>query len=123
MLNNEERERKIQTYSRLNEDYIVISAKSDADTATLERKLTEAANIPQIGENDVPVTSIRHYEALAKALSAIERVSEGLEAGISGDFLSQDIRECLYYLGEITGQQIGTEEVLGNIFGKFCIGK
>jgi tRNA modification GTPase len=122
-LTDEERERKTTFFSRFNEDYIVISAKSDADIAALEHQLTEAANIPQIGDNDVIVTNMRHYEALVKALSAIECVMDGLDANISGDFLSQDIRECLYHLGEITGQQIGTEEVLGNIFGKFCVGK
>ena len=123
MLTDEERKQKTAYYSRFHEDYIVISAKSDADIAALERKLIETANIPRIGENDVIVTNLRHYEALTHALSAIERVIEGLDAGISGDFLSQDIRECLSYLGEITGQQISTEEVLGNIFSRFCIGK
>jgi tRNA modification GTPase len=118
-----EREQKTAYYSRFNEDYIVISAKSDAGIAALEHKLVEAANIPQTGENDVIVTSLRHYEALTGALSAIERVMDGLDAGISGDFLSQDIRECLSYLNEITGKQIAAEEVLGNIFSRFCIGK
>lgn len=65
---------------------------------------------------------MRHYEALEKALIAIQRVSEGLDLNISGDFLSQDIRECMYYLGEIAGQ-ISTDDILGNIFSKFCIGK
>ena len=123
LLTAEECATKAAYFNWFNVDYMVISAKSDADIAQLECKLTEAANIPQIGDNDVIVTNMRHYEALVKALSAIERVMEGLNAGISGDFLSQDIRECLYHLGEITGQQIGTEEVLGNIFSKFCIGK
>ncbi len=122
-LTNEEREQKITYYSRFNEDYIVISAKSDADIAALEQKLVEVANIPQIGENDTIVTNLRHYEALIKALSTVERIINGLDAGISGDFLSQDIRECLLFLNEITGQQIGTEDILNNIFSKFCIGK
>jgi tRNA modification GTPase len=65
---------------------------------------------------------MRHYAALENALTAIKRVGEGLELHLSGDFLSQDIRECMHYLGEITGQ-ISTDEILGNIFGKFCIGK
>ncbi|NLO43245.1 MAG: tRNA uridine-5-carboxymethylaminomethyl(34) synthesis GTPase MnmE, partial [Bacteroidales bacterium] len=59
---------------------------------------------------------------LVKALEAVRRVKEGLEIGISSDFISQDIRECMFYLGEITGQ-ISTDEILGNIFSKFCIGK
>ncbi len=122
-LTNEERTQKIAYYSRLNEDYITISAKSDVDLTALEHKLVEAAGIPQTGDNHIMVTNLRHYEALTHALSAIERVIEGLNVGISGDFLSQDIRECLLYLNEITGKQISTEEVLGNIFSRFCIGK
>ena len=123
LLTDEECERKTLDFNRFNEDYMVISARSDTDIAMLERKLTEAANIPQIGENDVIIANMRHYEALTLALIAIRQVISGLDNSISGDFLSQDIRECLYHLGEITGQQIGTEEVLGNIFSKFCIGK
>ena len=75
-----------------------------------------------VRDGDVMVTNIRHYEALKNAYSAIRRVQQGLEDNISGDFLSQDIRECIYHLGEITGE-ITTDEVLGNIFSKFCIGK
>lgn len=101
---------------------VFISAKYDRGTDILENILVETANIPEIGEQDIIVTNIRHYEALQNALYAIQRVSEGLANGISGDFLSQDIRECMHYIGEITGQ-ISTDEILGNIFGKFCIGK
>ena len=123
MLTEEERIRKTEYYSRLHDDYIVISAKSDDDIATLERKLVETANIPNIGENDVIVTNLRHYEALSRAFSAIERVIAGLETNITGEFLAQDIRECLANLNEITGKQISTDDVLGNIFSRFCIGK
>lgn len=101
---------------------IFISAKYNEGVTDLEQKLLEIANIPQFGEQDVVVTNMRHYEALEKALEAIQRVSNGLETGISSDFLAQDIRECMHYLGEITGQ-ISTDEILGNIFSKFCIGK
>ena len=65
---------------------------------------------------------MRHYEALTAALAAIRRVDDGLNRGISHDFLSQDIRECMHYIGLITGE-ITTDEVLGTIFGRFCIGK
>ncbi|MGL5731736.1 MAG: tRNA uridine-5-carboxymethylaminomethyl(34) synthesis GTPase MnmE, partial [Bacteroidales bacterium] len=68
------------------------------------------------------VTNMRHYEALVNALQAIDRVIDGLTNGISGDFVSQDIRECMFYLGEITGD-ISPDDVLGNIFKNFCIGK
>jgi tRNA modification GTPase len=74
------------------------------------------------GWEGVIVSNARHYEALRRAQTAIERVVEGLNNNLSGDLLSQDIRECLHYLGEITGE-ITTDEVLGNIFSKFCIGK
>lgn len=101
---------------------VFISAKYEQGTNQLEDLLVQTANIPEISEQDIIVTNVRHYEALQNALVAIKRVSEGLDLKISGDFLSQDIRECMYYLGEITGQ-ISTDDILGNIFSKFCIGK
>jgi len=103
-------------------DRIFISAKYNEGVNNLQHKLIEAANIPQISDQDVIVTNIRHYEALQNARQAILRVIEGLDNEISGDFLSQDIRECMHYLGEITGL-ISTDEILGNIFSKFCVGK
>lgn len=101
---------------------LFISAKQHYNTNQLQELLVNTASIPTIGEDDVIVTNMRHYEALKKALEAIIRVKEGLELEITHDFLAQDIRECMFYLGEITGQ-ISTDEILGNIFSKFCIGK
>lgn len=101
---------------------LFISAKTRKGSEQLQDLLVQAAAIPSIGEEDVIVTNLRHYESLTKALEAIRRVKEGLDIGITHDFLSQDIRECMFYLGEITGQ-ISTDEILGNIFAKFCIGK
>lgn len=101
---------------------LFISASKHLGTNELEDKLIELANIPEIGEQDVIVTNLRHYEALQKALTTIQRVSESLKNDIPTDFLAQDIRECMYYLGEITGD-ISTDDILGNIFSKFCIGK
>lgn len=103
-------------------DRLFISASRQLGTFELEDKLIELANIPEIGEQDIIVTNLRHYEALQNALTAIQRVSKGLQNDTPTDFLAQDIRECMHYLGEITGQ-ISTDEILGNIFGKFCIGK
>lgn len=103
-------------------DRIFISAKYNDGIDQLEEILIETANMPQFGEQDVIITNLRHYEALEKALAAIQRVIEGLELSISGDFLAQDIRECMHYLGEITGQ-ISSDEILENIFKNFCIGK
>jgi tRNA modification GTPase len=74
------------------------------------------------GEHEVIVTSARHYEALRNADSALDRVAKGLKSKMSSDLLAQDIREVLHYLGEITGE-VTTDEILGNIFSKFCIGK
>jgi tRNA modification GTPase len=101
---------------------IEISAKKKINTEKLQEALLRTAQLPQTGKNDVIVSNIRHYEALKNALSAIEKVNAGLAQNLSGDLLSQDIRETMHHLGEITGE-ISTDEVLGNIFGKFCIGK
>ena len=112
-------EKRFATYSA---ERIYISAKQHINTDTLQELLYRSAQLPDLNDQDIMVTNIRHYEALKNAHTAIIRVQDGLNQRISGDFLSQDIRECLHYLGEITGQ-ITTDEVLGNIFSKFCIGK
>jgi tRNA modification GTPase len=101
---------------------IYLSAKYKQNTEKLERALLKAANLPDIQENDLVVTNLRHYEALTHALESINRVEVGLQSRLSGDFIALDIRECMHYLGEITGE-ITTDEVLGNIFKNFCIGK
>lgn len=115
-------EEKKQLLSQIKAERVFISARNNENTATLQNVLLKAAHIPEIGNNDVIVTNLRHYEALVKAHEAITRVINDMEMRISGDFLSQDIRECMHYLGEITGH-ISTDDVLGNIFAKFCIGK
>lgn len=122
LLNSERKQEKLELLIDEIPDRIFISARYDNEIETLKGMLVDLAAIPQISEQDVIVTNLRHYEALQKAFEAIKRVGDGLESGVSGDFLSQDIRECMHYLGEITGQ-ISTDEILGNIFGKFCIGK
>lgn len=105
------------------ESICFLSAKYGQGYETLQQALVSAANIPEIGASDVIVTNARHYEALKQAHAAILRVIEGLHDNISGEFLSQDIREAIYYLGLITGGSITNDEILGNIFSKFCIGK
>lgn len=104
------------------EEIIPISARTGANLDTLVRELTSTVNLHALDASDVIVSNVRHYEALKHALGSIQRVSAGLESNLSGEFVSQDIRECLHYLGEITGE-ITTDEVLGNIFSRFCIGK
>lgn len=118
----EEREVLNQLFEQFEGERIYISAKNRLNTEELKASLVKAAQLPNIQPGDIVVNNIRHYEALQNALSSIQRVKHGLDKGISGDFLSQDIRECMHYLGEITGQ-ITNDEILGNIFGKFCIGK
>jgi tRNA modification GTPase len=101
---------------------ILISAKDGDGLKELEEELLRLVNFKAYEESDVVVTNVRHYEALTRAQTALYRALNGLHMGISGDFLSQDIREAMHYLGEITGQ-ISTDEILGNIFQHFCIGK
>jgi len=105
-----------------NESLVFIAAKSRKNLEQLIRIMTNSLNLSPTGPEDVIVSNVRHYEALSLALNAIELVIEGLHSGITGDFLAQDIRECLHYLGEITGE-ITTDETLGYIFKNFCIGK
>ena len=101
---------------------VKISAKTGENIDVLINELLSVVNLNALNQNEVIVTNTRHYEALEKASEALERAIEGLNTGISSDFLAQDIRETLHYLGEITGE-ITTDEVLGNIFKNFCIGK
>lgn len=102
--------------------HLFISAKQRENTSRLEELLVQAAALPQINQNDVIVTNVRHYEALVRVLESIHRVQAGLRDGLPGDLLSQDIRECIFYLSDIVGE-VTTEDVLGNIFKNFCIGK
>ena len=105
----------------LNEDIIAISAKN-GDIESIKNQLVTYANKQYNMRNAVTISNTRHYEALVRALEAIQRVQEGLQQQISGEFLSMDLQDCLGALGEITGQ-ITSQEVLNNIFSKFCIGK
>jgi tRNA modification GTPase len=101
---------------------VFISAKHHYNIDNLINTLLDAINYSSLNKSDIIVTNTRHYEALTKSYNGIFRVLEGLKNNISGDFLAQDIRDVLHYLGEITGE-ITTDEILGNIFAKFCIGK
>ena len=105
-----------------NEKLVFISAKQKTNLDELIQEMQHVVSLDTLDEDAVIVTNVRHFEALTKAHESIERVNVGLENLISGDFLAQDIRECLLYLGEITGS-ISTEEILGHIFKNFCIGK
>ena len=100
---------------------IAISAKS-GNVEVLKQELITFAREQYDTRNAVTISNTRHYEALVRAQEAIQRVQDGLQMQISGEFLSMDLQDCLSALGEITGQ-ITSQEVLNNIFGKFCIGK
>ena len=102
---------------------IAISARNGIGIEQLEKSLYESASLPEITENDVIVTNIRHYEALQKALADLQLVEEGLKNNLSGDLLSEDLRACIEHLSEIVGGAITPDETLGNIFKNFCIGK
>lgn len=112
-----------QSFSDIKAPKLFLSAKTRDGLDELETLLVKTAALPEVSQNDVIVTNIRHYEALSRALDSIHRVQDGLQMQLSGDFVSQDLRECLYHLAEIVGGEIGVEEVLGNIFKHFCIGK
>lgn len=100
---------------------VEISAKNKQGIDDLKQHMLEAfGGAPK--QNQTVVTNLRHYDALLKANHYMEKVIEGLDSGITGDFLAMDIRQALFHLGEITGE-ISTDDLLENIFSKFCIGK
>ncbi|MBR6320220.1 MAG: tRNA uridine-5-carboxymethylaminomethyl(34) synthesis GTPase MnmE [Prevotella sp.] len=100
-----------------------ISAKTGQGLPALEQAIYAAANIPALTDADIIVTNARHYEALQRAQSSLQRVIEGLHAALSADLLSEDLRQTLAILAEITGGQITPQETLNNIFSHFCVGK
>ena len=89
----------------------------------LTEALVRTAAIPEIKENDTIVTNVRHYEALTKSHLALSRAIKSIREEVPNDLIAQDLRECLHFLGEITGGEITSDEVLQNIFRNFCIGK
>lgn len=123
--NKIDKEEKIptSTLSSLTIHFITISAKFGTNIDQLEKEIYTVANIPEIKENDIIVTNARHYNALLRAQEDIQRVISGLEQNLSGDLLSEDLRMILSTLAEITGGEITPNEVLGNIFKHFCVGK
>jgi tRNA modification GTPase len=101
---------------------LFVSARENQNKKALLDTLLSLSHINETDDDSTIVTNMRHYEALQRALEAINRVSGGLDLGLSGDLLSRDIHDCIDALGEITGE-ISNDEVLGNIFEHFCVGK
>ncbi|MEM9680178.1 MAG: tRNA uridine-5-carboxymethylaminomethyl(34) synthesis GTPase MnmE [Bacteroidota bacterium] len=105
-----------------NEHFVLISASQKSKIDNLKSKIMELVNLDNFKTGDTIVTNIRHYDNLLRTRNSLQDVLNGLKNNVTGDFLAMDIRQALHYLGEITGQ-ITTDDLLANIFSKFCIGK
>ena len=99
-----------------------VSAKDNDDVERIKRFIFNNSSLHSVGANETLVTNMRHYESLRRSKENLEQVREGIMVGLSADLLSQDLRQALFYLGSISGE-ITNDEVLGNIFGRFCVGK
>lgn len=107
-----------------NSQLVDISAKYGTNIPVLEQLIVEAANIPQLSESDIVITSARHYSALLLADESLQRVIDSMNLGLSGDLLAEDLRIVIDHLAEITGEErITPQETLQNIFTHFCVGK
>lgn len=107
-----------------NSQSVDISAKYGTNLPLLEQLIVETANIPQISESDIVITSVRHYSALLKADESLQRVIQSMDIGLSGDLLAEDLRMVIEHLAEITGEEkITPQETLNSIFSSYCIGK
>jgi len=102
--------------------FIFMSAKTGVGVEDLKLELLGLINTGALRNNETIVTNSRHYNSLLKALEEIQKVQYGMDAGFSGDLLAIDIRQALFHFGEITGE-ITSDDLLGNIFANFCIGK
>ncbi|MDF4204113.1 tRNA uridine-5-carboxymethylaminomethyl(34) synthesis GTPase MnmE [Maribacter sp. SA7] len=116
---SEDDKNKISTYL---DDVKYLSAKTGEGVEELQNSLLEFVNTGALRNNETIVTNTRHYNSLLKALEEIEKVQFGMKAELSSDLMAIDVKEALYHLGEITGQ-VTNDELLGNIFANFCIGK
>ena len=117
-LNNEQ----ITTLKNEIDGIQLLSAKTGFGVEQLTQSLLDLINTGALRNNETIVTNSRHYDALLKAFEEIQKVKQGLDTGLSGDLLAIDIRQALFHFGEITGE-ITNDDLLGNIFANFCIGK
>ena len=112
----------ITHHSSLITNAVAISAKQKQGIDRLTTALAGSVGLSPISGEETVLTNARHYEALTRAAAALQRVGGGLSSGLPGDLIAQDLREVLFHLGSIVGQ-VSTDEILGNIFSRFCIGK
>jgi tRNA modification GTPase len=110
---------RLKSYGR---SMVPISALNKTNIDLLKENITSRFAMKDVKQGDVLVTNLRHYQNLVQTRSSLHRVISGIDGGVTGDFLAMDIRQSLHYLGEITGE-ITTDDLLKNIFEKFCIGK
>jgi tRNA modification GTPase len=103
-------------------DFLFISATLKTNLHQLHDRLLSRFHVDHVKQGDVIITNLRHYQSLLDTHEALDRVLNGMDKGITGDFLAMDVRQALHHLGLITGQ-ISTEDLLENIFSRFCIGK
>jgi tRNA modification GTPase len=122
LLSSSEVETIRQELETLNLKLVTISAKQKVGIDELKNTLLSFVNTGALRNNETIVTNTRHYDSLLKALEEIQKVKWGLDSGISSDLMAIDIRSALYFFGEITGE-VTNDELLGNIFANFCIGK
>lgn len=106
----------------LADDFVLIAAASKTNLEKLKDRIISLFQVNEVKQGDVVVTNLRHYQNLLQTNQSLARVLEGMDGHVTGDFLAMDIRQSLHYLGEITGQ-ITSDDLLANIFSKFCIGK
>src|SRR5690606_27743547 len=122
LLSDEDVNKITSGLSTVNCQLSTISAKQKTGIEELKNTLLSFVNTGALRNNETIVTNTRHYDSLLKALEAIQKVRFGMESGLSSDLIAIDIKDALYYFGEITGQ-VSNDELLGNIFANFCIGK
>jgi len=115
-------EELLQSFKDSDLEVIFISAKERESLEVLSKTLLDNTGVNELNSNQLIITNTRHYDILRNALEEIYKVQEGIDSDLSGDLLAIDLRQALYYLGEITGQ-VSNDDLLGNIFANFCIGK
>jgi tRNA modification GTPase len=122
LISSEQQLELLQQLETLNVKQILLSAKNKEGIDELKNQLLSFVNTGALRNNETIVTNTRHYDSLLKALEEIQKVKFGLHSGLPSDLMAIDIRQALYYFGEITGE-VTNDELLGNIFANFCIGK